>query len=153
MKKSEKANKLEIGKFNFYSQSQENFTENKDNLGQKYLLNLHYIENKNNGSYFCGSYWYPTGNCQLFSMVYVNTFIDSIQTSDLESKDILSMLKYIYVINRKRMCFIDINLSYLERFHKYFDEFIEWQDEIKYKSTNGSDMVAIIVRFKNIIEG
>lgn len=87
----------------------------------------------------------PTGNCQNYFIRAYN------QMRNLDKEDVNRILKYIQNIVKKNMIIMDINEG-IWRTQKSFFEKDSITLEHPYKSTNGSNMVMIMMltnQFKN----
>jgi len=83
---------------------------------------------------------YPTNNCQLSSIGNANDLLQ------IPEGDIVEVIHAI----RKGTCnmvIMDIRDSYLVKLKKFFEPFGEFRLESPYKSSNGSSMVILILKW------
>ncbi len=85
-------------------------------------------------------YLAPTGNCQLWSIAYVNEIL-------LNYKNAEELLAIIIKKVNKNLLFIDINRNHIEIVKKIFGNKII--ADTPYVSTNGSNMNSILINVKS----
>lgn len=83
-----------------------------------------------------------TGNCQLFSVAYMNNL--------LGFTNFVELIREIRKKVGKKLMLVDISTYYKTNFLKYFDksEVVMCND---YRSTNGSDMCIIVVNVQKML--
>jgi hypothetical protein len=103
---------------------------------------------KNRGTFMIAIAKYPTGNCQLMSVAYMNQLLHNVVDDDGNySKEIALaiLMECIRLIScAKMLSLLDVN----EKYALKVEEMFEVNTKTPYTSSNGSKMVMFIVKMK-----